>query len=107
MIIYRSVIDGFNILLGSSFTNIALVITYLTYWAENGFTAVLFMEESDYWVEIDEVTYRFEWYIFGMHLLLAFFKLHQVFNTVNHFLTPILTVALISFTIPLIVRRVF
>ena len=32
MIILRSIIDGFNIMMGTTFMHAALVVAYFTYW---------------------------------------------------------------------------
>lgn len=107
MIILRSITDSFNLVLGSTFTNAALALAYLAYWASNDFYAIQFKPDQEFWVKRADDSFTAEKILFATHIALAVLKWHDFFGVVNHFTTPLLTAALLLPVVWLINDRTF
>ena len=76
MIILRSVTDGFNLLLGSMYTQVALIATHISYRVLNSKIEIS-MVDSEYWNKVDKIASDLEWALFGLHVYLALQKFVQ------------------------------
>ena len=75
MILIRSLTDGFNLLSGSMYTQIALVVAHLTYRYYNK-EQEIFMVNSTFWSERDQEASMLEWILLGVHVLLIPYKFY-------------------------------
>ena len=90
MIILRSITDGFDILLGSQYTQFSLAIAYWVTLDSQDWEPVYFAPESEYWVAHDKWTFGLIKMLFGLHIGLGcLVKFHEIAKSDNTILTGI------------------